>query len=124
MADSILTSTKKTLGLTEDYTAFDLDILMHINSVFTTLCQLGIGPEDGYEIESAEDVWSDFINDKRLNSIKTYMSLRVRLIFDPPATSFLQEAMRNQIQELEWRLNVYRETTTYPLPSTTGREVV
>lgn len=124
MADSILTSTKKTLGLTEDYTAFDLDILMHINSVFTTLCQLGIGPEDGYEIESAEDVWSDFINDKRLNSIKTYMSLRVRLIFDPPATSFLQEAMRNQIQELEWRLNVYRETSTYPLPSTTGREVV
>lgn len=116
MPDSILDTTKKVLGIAADYTAFDPDILFHINTVFSTLCQLGIGPEDGFSIEDKDAVWADFIGeDKRLNSVKTYTYLRVRMLFDPPTTSFLQDAMKQQIQELEWRLNVHREVIAHPL---------
>lgn len=110
MSDSILTSTKKILGIEEDYTAFDVDVLMHINSVFSTLNQLGIGPEEGYAIEDATPVWSDFFGPElRLNSIKTYTYLRVRLLFDPPQTSFHISALKEQILELEWRLTAMNE---------------
>lgn len=109
MDESILNSTKKVLGIDASYTAFDPDITMHINSVFSTLQQLGVGPVEGFEITGVEEKWSDFITDKRLNSVKTYVYLRVRLLFDPPATSFHQESMQNQIKELEWRLNVQTE---------------
>lgn len=116
MSDSILTSVKKVLGIAEEYTAFDPDIVLHINSVFSTLNQLGIGPEVGFAIEDKEDLWSDFLgNDIRLNSVKTYVCLRVRLLFDPPATSFVQDSMKRQIEELEWRLNVHRESLAYPM---------
>jgi hypothetical protein len=108
--DSILTSVKKVLGLDASYTAFDEDLILHINSVFSTLNQLGIGPDDGFAIEDATDTWDDFlVGDLRKNSVKTYMYLKVRLLFDPPTTSFTQEAMKQQAQELEWRLNVVRE---------------
>lgn len=111
MSDSILVSTKKILGLDASYTAFDVDIIMHINSVFGTLNQLGIGPVNGFMIEDDTALWSTFIgSDLNLNAVKTYVYLRVRLLFDPPATSFHITAMENQIKELEWRLNVYRET--------------
>jgi hypothetical protein len=114
MTDSILLSTKKTLGLAEDYTAFDQDIIMHINTVFTFLTQLGVGPIEGFMIEDASDVWDDFSTDFRLNSIKSYVYLRVRLLFDPPATSFLLAAVQEQIKELEWRINVFRELAIDP----------
>lgn len=118
MVVSILTSTKKVLGLEEDYIVFDPDILLHINSVFATLSQLGIGPPEGFAIEDETALWSEFLgNDKRLNSVKTYVYLRVRLLFDPPATSFAIESMNEQLKELEWRLNVTREGVSWVDPS-------
>lgn len=113
MNESILTSTKKILGVAEDYTAFDLDIITHINSVFATLHQLGVGPEEGFMIEGAEELWPTFLgSDPRLNSVKSYMYLRVRVMFDPPATSFALTSMEEQIKQLEWRLQV---TTDPPI---------
>lgn len=125
MADpSILTSTKKVLGIDVAYTAFDPDILMHINSVFSTLYQLGLGPDNGFAIDDDSAVWSDFFgDDPRLNSIKTYVYLRVRLLFDPPGTSFLVDAMNRQIKEMEWRLNVEREATGWTDPTAPEEEV-
>lgn len=117
MSDSILTSVKKILGIDDDYTAFDLDIITHINSVFSTLHSLGVGPELGFAIEDKTAVWSDFLGgDLRLNSVKTYMSLRVRLLFDPPATSFHIQAMNEQVREFEWRINSQRESVSWVSP--------
>lgn len=110
MTDSILDSTKKILGIDSDYTVFDLDIMTHINSVFSTLNQLGLGPEEGFMIEGSSETWDGFLgSDIRLNAVKTYVFLRVRLLFDPPTTGFVITSMEKQIQELEWRLNVHRE---------------
>lgn len=115
MTDSILDSVKKVLGIDSEYVAFDEDIIMHINSVFSTLSQLGVGPEAGFEIHDSTQVWTDFIGtDKNLNQVKTYTNLRVRLIFDPPATSFGIDAMQKQIDQIEWRLNVYMEGVKHP----------
>lgn len=121
MVNSILTSTKKTLGLTEDYEAFDPEIVMYINGVFSTLNQLGIGPALGFTIEDKTAEWSTFLGlDLRYDFVKSYMYLRVRLIFDPPATSFAITAIQEQIKELEWRVNVLRESQAWvdprPLP--------
>jgi hypothetical protein len=117
---SILTDTKKNLGMADDYTAFDQDIILHINSVFTVLNGIGIGPEQGFDISDKTAVWTDFLGtDKRLNSVKTYVYLRVRLLFDPPQTSFHIAALENQYKELEWRLNVQRETTAWIDPDPT-----
>ena len=117
MIDSILDSTKKTLNLASDYTAFDEEIILHINSVFSTLHQLGIGPEDGFMIEDKVPLWSDFLEgDHRLNNIKTYMYLRVRMLFDPPTLGYLIDAMKEQIKELEWRINVHRENEAWVDP--------
>lgn len=105
--DSILDSTKKVLGLDEGYNAFDVDILMHINSVFSTLTQLGVGPEEGYYIEDNNDKWADYLGSKKfLNFVKSYMYLRVRLLFDPPPTSFAISALNEQRLEHEWRIEV------------------
>lgn len=124
MDKSILNNIKKILGLDESYTAFDTDVIIHINSVFSTLSQLGIGPAGGFMIEDDILTWDDYIpdGDPKLNSIKTYMYLRVRLLFDPPATSFAIAAMERQISELEWRINSYREETSWtePIPRTTS----
>lgn len=110
MAQSILTSVKKVLGLAEDYTAFDVDVTMHINSVFGTLNQLGVGPTTTFMIEDKSSTWEEFIEDNdAINAVKTYMYLKVRLVFDPPPTSFGIAAMQDQIAEHEWRLNVERE---------------
>lgn len=110
METSILTSTKKILGLAEDYTAFDYDVITHINTALSTLTQLGIGPTEGFMIEDSSAEWDEFIaDDPRFNSIKSYVFLKVRMMFDPPATSYLIDSMQRQIQELEWRLNVTRE---------------
>ena len=119
---SILTSVKKNLGLAEAYTAFDADILLHINSVFGNLSQLGIGPEEGYEITDATAVWADYFTDKNLNAIKTYVYLRVRLLFDPPTTSYHITALNEQIREFEWRLSTYREEDGWTAPPSTPVE--
>lgn len=106
MSDSILTGTKKVLGIAEDYEYFDPDILLHINSVFSTLTQLGVGPPDGFRIEDKSTLWVAYTDsDNRLNAAKTYVYLRVRLLFDPPTSSFAVASMKEQIKELEWRLN-------------------
>lgn len=117
MEPSILKSTKKIVGIEPDDTVFDLDIITHINSVFSTLTQLGVGPVDGFMIEDDTAVWEDFIqDDTKINSVKSYIYLRVRLIFDPPATSYFIAAVERQVTELEWRLNVHREDMNWTDP--------
>lgn len=111
--DSILTSIKKLLGLTEECTEFDADIIMHINSVFLTLQQIGVGPEEGFAISDSSQTWNDFIPEGLiLNSIKSYMSLKVRLLFDPPASSVVVESMNRMVDQFEWRINVAAESVT------------
>lgn len=116
--DSILTSIKKLLGITADYKNFDADIIMHINTVFMTLKQLGVGPSEGFRIEDDLAVWNDFIkiDDSNpemtalLSAVKTYIHLKVKLLFDPPLSSAVMNAIEHSISELEWRLNVEAET--------------
>lgn len=104
--DSILISVKKMLGITADYTHFDDDIIMHINSVFMILHQLGVGPEEGFIIESDRETWDEFIKDEfTIESVKSYMYLKVGLLFDPPTSSNVMEAKNRLANELEWRLN-------------------
>lgn len=115
MTDSILNSVKNTLGLTESYDAFDQDVMLHINSVFAILHQLGVGPVQGFQIQDATATWTSFTDDEiLLNPVKSYMYLRVRLLFDPPSTSFHLEAIKEQIKEFEWRINVQREEGLWP----------
>lgn len=116
MEDSILKSTKKILGIVDDYTAFDLDVITHINSTFAIISQLGIGPPLGLLIEDSTSTWSDLdIPQDQLTMIRTYVFLRVRMLFDPPTTSFLIEATNKQIEEYETRLSYLREDLI-PLP--------
>lgn len=104
MQESILTSIKKLLGVTEDYTHFDTDVIMHINSVFMILMQLGIGPAEGFSITGDSEVWSDFLSDATwFESVKSYVYLKVKLIFDPPQSGTLLNAMEKQVSEFEWR---------------------
>ena len=112
MNDSILTSIKKLLGITEEYEHFDQDIIIHINSVFMILNQLGVGPSNGFSITDKTAVWSDFISEgANLESVKSYIYLKVRLLFDPPTTSAVMESMNRMIFELEFRLNVSVESS-------------
>ena len=107
--ESILTSIKKMLGIDEAYTHFDADIIMHINSVLMILTQLGVGPEEGFVIEDDTSTWINFIpeaNAAQLHAIKTYIYMKVKLVFDPPLSSAVIESMNRQIAEFEWRLNV------------------
>lgn len=109
--DSILTSIKKLLGITEDCTDFDIDIVMHINSVFSVLTQLGVGPSEGFVIEDDKDTWDEYISDNpKLNMVKTYVYQKVRLAFDPPTNSTVLASLERMIQELEFRLKVEAET--------------
>lgn len=105
--DSILTSVKKLLGITKDYTVFDDDLIIHINSVFMILHQLGVGPDKPFSISDASATWNDFKEDKdNIEAVKTYVYMKVRLMFDPPQASSAMEAMNSLISEMEWRLNV------------------
>lgn len=109
--ESILTSIKKLLGITEEYTAFDSDITMHINSVFLILSQLGVGPANGFTITSKDDIWTDFLESSNLlNAVKSYVYLKVRLLFDPPTSSSAVDSIKNMISEFEWRINVEAES--------------
>jgi hypothetical protein len=107
---SILTSVKKALGLDESYEAFDPDILMHINSVFSNLNQIGVGPETGFQIEDKDATWDDLLDgDPRLNNVKSWVYSKVRLMFDPPATSFAISAIQEVIKEFEYRIYTFSE---------------
>lgn len=106
--DSILTSIKKLLGIEKEYDHFDPDIIMHINSTFMTLTQLGVGPAEGFVIEDDTSAWNDFIDNPviSLEAVRSYTYLKVKLLFDPPLSSAVIEAMNRQISEYEWRINV------------------
>ena len=105
--ESILTSTKKYIGLLDDYDVFDPIIIMHINSVFMTLQQLGVGPEDGFYIEDVTAYWEDYLTDvTTLAIVRTYMGAKVRLLFDPPSNATLLKALNDTIAECECRLNM------------------
>jgi hypothetical protein len=115
---SILDSVKKILGLDPSYTAFDTDVVLHINTVFNVLNGLGIGPVNSFMIEDNTATWDAFLGaDPNLNAVKTYVYLRVKLLFDPPQTSFVIESMNKQIEELEWRLSVKREGESWTVPN-------
>lgn len=115
MTDSILNTTKKLLGIAEENTEFDLDIILHINSVFTILTQLGVGPSSGFSIHDDSSTWNDFMseteNGEKVEAVKNYMALKVRLMFDPPTSSTVLQSVNNMVSELEWRLNVLCDTT-------------
>lgn len=117
MTESILTSIKKLLGIPENYTNFDTDIILFINSVFMSLSQLGVGPSTGFRINDDTETWEDFISEDNnpeliplLSATKSYIHLKVKLLFDPPLSSAVMEATKQMIQELEWRLNLESES--------------
>lgn len=105
--ESILISIKKLLGIAEEYEHFDADLIMHINSVFSILTQLGVGPSEGFSIKDEVAVWTDFIPEKsKIEFVKSYMHLKVKLLFDSPLSSAVIESMNRSISELEWRIQV------------------
>lgn len=105
--ESILNSIKKLLGITDDYDCFDMDIVIQINTAFSVLTQIGVGPKNGFQIEDANAIWTDFIeDDPRLGMVKTYVYLKVKLAFDPPTSSSVLDSYKSTIQEYEWRLQV------------------
>lgn len=109
--ESILTSIKKLLGIDEEYEHFDSDIIMHINSVFMILNQLGVGPTEGFSIKDKTTTWEDFVTDlAKVEAIKSYVYLKVKLLFDPPLSSSVMESINRTISELEWRINVAAES--------------
>lgn len=119
MTNSILLTVKKMLGIAEEYKAFDIDVITNINSVFLTLNQLGVGPS-GFQITDESEEWSDFVDPAKMPGIQTYVYLRTRLLFDPPTNSFLVDAIKKQVDEFEFRLNVqaeYVDTSTDEEPS-------
>lgn len=113
MDESILISIKKLLGLDENYNPFDRDIIIHINSVFSILYQLGVGPkEHAFSISDSSTTWNQFITGKNnIESVKSYIYCKVRLMFDPPTAGSAMDAMKETIRELEWRLNVTDDNT-------------
>lgn len=111
---SILTSVKDAIGITEEFTKFNGTIVMHINTALATLTQMGVGPEKGLRVIDETTTWDKFIptESNEFNSVMTYVTLKVRQIFDPPTSSALMEANERTIKELEWRLNVAAENNT------------
>ena len=113
MADingSILDSIKKNLGIVPEYTAFDDQIILDINAAFSTLHQLGFGPDEGFEITGINEFWSDIIEEPRFNFVKSYVCMKVRVMFDPPTSSYALDALNKQIAEYEWRIKSEIET--------------
>ena len=105
--ESILTSVKKMLGIVEEYDHFDPDIIIHINSVFLVLNQIGVGPKEGFAIEDKSTTWDEYIGDNLLlNAVKSYLYLKVRLLFDPPLSSAVEKSSNELLKELEWRIRL------------------
>lgn len=111
--DSILTSVKKLLGIAEECTDFDADIIMYINMALFALVQMGVGPAAGYTISGKENEWTEFIADPvKVEAVKAYVAVKVRLLgFDPPQSSTTMEALKNTASEMEWRLNVEHDNS-------------
>ena len=124
MTESILDSVKQALGVPVESTDFDSELTMYINSVLSTLNQLGVGPNEGFSISGKEETWSELLgeNSKKLNDAKTYLTFKVKLMFDQPPTSFALAAIQEQIKETEWRLNVTRESTDWVNPEPVVQE--
>lgn len=113
MTDSILLTVKSKLGLEAEYTPFDAEIILDINTVLAKLTQAGIGPRAGFEIEDDTATWTEFVgSDPRMNMVKTYVALDVRMLFDPPQSGSAMEAMKEQIQEYIYRMNIHEEIVT------------
>lgn len=109
--DSILTSIKKMLGIEESYTQFDQELILFINSVFGILFQLGVGQTtEPYKIVDSTDVWDDFMKGDQIETVKSYVFMKVKLLFDPPSSSFVLNSYQELIKEFEWRCNVDAET--------------
>jgi hypothetical protein len=109
--ESILTAVKQMLGLPEDYTAFDETIVMHINSVFLSLSQMGVGPAEGFTISDKEAKWDEIeVEPILIGYLKTYMFMKVKLVFDPPNSSYLLEAIDRQILQMEWRMTNHADS--------------
>lgn len=109
--EGILTTIKKMLGLDEEYTPFDMDVMVFINGAMMALCQMGVGPKEGFTISGYTETWAEFlVNPVNLESAKTYIYLQVRMLFDPPTNSFVMEAMKRQCEEILFRLNVQAES--------------
>jgi hypothetical protein len=124
VSQSILTSTKKALGLSEDYTPFDPELIMHINSVLSEFHQLGIGPDAGFEITDETATWSDFLaDDPRLNGAQSLLYLQVKMLFDPPTVGYVVTALEKQIEQKQWRLNTAREDIVHPVPDPVPEDV-
>lgn len=111
LEEKILSSIKKLLGLNDGVTVFDTDIVIHINTVFANLTQMGVGPQDnegkniGFRISTGNEVWGDFTdNDILIENVKSYVYIKVKMVFDPPTSSALIDAYNAQAKELEWRL--------------------
>lgn len=104
--ESILASIKKLLGISDEYMHFDADIIMHINTALSTLTQIGVGPQNGFSISNDDAKWSDFIESSKLDMVKSYIHLKVKLLFDPPLSSAVIESTNRLITELEWRISV------------------
>lgn len=118
MEQSIVNSIKNVLGLASDYTAFDESVLMFANTAFSTLTQLGVGPVV-FQVTDDSLEWSEFSDDDTLlGLVKTYVLLRVKMLFDPPTTGYLVTSAKEQLEQLEWRINVYREELNYVPPET------
>lgn len=112
--NSILDSVKKMIGPSVEYTVFDDDLIMHINSVFNVLKQLGVGPEQGYSITGSGNLWTEFMPEgPKLNMIKTYMYAKVRLIFDPPQNGTITQALKDVVSEYEFRANLDAELNAF-----------
>ena len=110
-SNSILDSTKRALGIPSEYDVFDETVILHINSIFATLQQMGVGPDEGFMIVDDAQEWDSFTDTKKIiNNVKSYMFLRVKLLFDPPTTGFTTESMTRQVTEMEWRLQVAAQT--------------
>lgn len=107
MEDSILDDVKKLLGITSDYTAFDAEIIMYINSVILILSQLGVGKDSLFRITDSSSTWGDYLSEEDdIEAIKTYMGMKVKLMFDPPSGGTAMEALKSVCSEFEWRINV------------------
>lgn len=109
--DSIVASIKKMLGLEDEYTPFDMDVITHINAAFMTLTQMGIGPKEGFMVDDYNQTWEQFLTNKvMLGGVKTWVYLQVKMMFDPPSNSILMDAMKQQADQILWRLNVQAES--------------
>lgn len=110
--NSILTSIKKVLNVAEEDTSFDVDIIMHINSVFSNLLQMGFGTNN-FVLQDKSQVWTDFCNKQDVENLKSYVYLKVRMLFDPPTSSIVMDAFEKQAKEFEWRLYISAQGGNY-----------